>query len=581
MAQPVWSTACLDWEQRIVEGISLVPFDPLFPDEAAEALAVFKRLQIVDLPLIEDEATGKRRHPTFGEACDEFVFEFVRAVFGAYDAEQGKRLIREFFLLIAKKNTKSTIAAGIMVTALIRNWRPFAEMGILAPTLEIAKNAWAPAAGMVRAEPELTALLHVNESTRIITHRLNKAVLAVVAADTDTVGGKKWAFVFVDELWIFGKRPSADAMLREAIGGLVSRPEGFVIWASTQSDEPPAGVFKEKLDYFRDVRDGAIADPTSLGVLYEFPKAMIEAKAYLDPARFWITNPNIGRSVSQEWLEQELAKAQRGEKGSLQTFLAKHLNVEIGLNLRNDRWRGADYWQKAADPARIGMTPMASLEALLERSEVATIGGDGGGLDDLFGAAVIGREKVTRNWLVWAKAWAHTDVLERRKDIAPRLEDFAREGWLEICEDPDRPCHGFAEIIVTVKEMGLLPEEWGVGVDQLGVPQMVDILAMYGVEAPLLWAVAQGYKLTPAIWSIPMKLKGGTFLHDGSDMLAWCVSNARSELRGGGEVINKATSGRAKIDPLVAVMNAAMGMSRNPVAHSGVSVYRDRGALVL
>lgn len=557
------STACLDWRERIVARQSLIPA-PLFAETAAHALEVFKSLRIVD-------AAGQ---PTFGEACDPWVFDFVSAIFGAERPDTGQRLIREFFLLIAKKNSKSTIAAGIMVTALIVNWRHSAELLILAPTIEVAQNAFLPARDMVKADPELDSLIHVQEHTRTITHRTTKAVLKVVAADNETVSGKKAAFVLVDELWLFGKKPKADSMLREATGGLVSRPEGFVIYLSTQSDEEPAGVFKSKLDYFRQVRDGEINDPKSLPVLYEFPEEMVEAQAYLEPRNFYVTNPNMGRSVDRDWLEDELKKVRNATGGELQVFLAKHLNVEIGLKLANDRWPGADYWEGAADPT------LTNLPDLLARSEVAVVGIDGGGLDDLFGVGVIGRCRTTRDWLCWSKAWAHGDVLERRKEIATVLRDFERAGDLTITDDPLQPIREAADIVQTVQEAGLLPDQHGVGIDPWGVAPLVDELAARGIEGDMLAAVRQGSALSPATWGVELKLKNGTLWHSGSRMMAWCVGNAKVETRGGAVLITKQTAGRAKIDPLVALFNAAILMSRNPEA-SGMSYLEDATMVVL
>lgn len=553
-----WSTACPDWERRIVAGESLIPCDPLFPKEAHEALEVFKSLRIVDAP----------GHPTFGEACEQWVFDYVAAIFGAYDADTGKRLIREFFLLISKKNSKSTIAAGIMVTALIRNWRHSAEFLILAPTLEVAQNAYKPAADMIRADPGLDAkqdgMLHVQDAIRTIKHLGTNALLKVVAADNDTVSGKKATGVLVDELWIFGKKNNADAMLREATGGLVSRPEGFVIYLSTQSDAPPAGVFKQKLGYFRDVRDGKVNDPKSLGVLYEFPRSMLNAEQYLDPKNFYITNPNLGRSVSEEWLDDELRKEMNGDGDTRRTFLSKHLNVEIGLNLRADRWPGADYWEAAG-------IPDLTLDELLRRSDVAVVGIDGGGLDDLFGLSVIGRSKDNRDWLCWNKAWAHDDVLQRRKDIVSTLKDFQDDGDLNICSDPFQPIIEATSIVERVKASGLLPDVHGVGLDPAGVTALVDALNAKGIGGDSLVAIRQGYALSPATWGLEIKLKNKTFLHSGSRMMAWCVGNAKVEAKGGAVVITKQSSGRAKIDPLVATFNAAMLMSRNP---AGVAKYQ-------
>lgn len=557
-----WTTACPDWERRIVTGRSLVPFKPLFPHEAAEAVRIFKELRIVDVP----------GQPTFGESCEQWVFDFVGAIFGAYDPDAGRQMIREFLLLISKKNTKSTLAAGIMVTALLLNERHSEELLILAPTIEVAQNSFKPAAAMVRAEPELEALLHVQDHMRTITHRINKAALKVVAADSDTVSGKKAGRVLVDELWVFGKRPHADAMLREATGGLVSRPEGFVIYLSTQSDEPPAGVFKAKLDYYRDIRDGKIEDKKSFGLLYEFPAKMLAAEAYLEPENFYVTNPNMGRSVDQEWLEDELKKA--SDPDARRVFLAKHLNVEIGMNLRANRWPGADYWQKG-ETTEIGCT-LADLGAFLDMCEVVVPGLDGGGLDDLYGLTLVGRHKVTNEWISWAHAWAHEGVLERRKSIAARLLDFKKAGELTIVSDQLEDISAIVEIIRDVKERGLLA---CVAADAAGLGEMIEELAEIGItqEAGLIVAAPQGIMMMNAIKTTERRLANGTFKHAKSAMLSWCATNLKIEATATAIRATKQNAGDAKIDPMMALFNAVTVMVRNPESQGGPSVYEERG----
>ena len=548
--RPEWTTALPDWGSRVVNRESLIPFTPLFPEEAEYALSVFKALRVPDLP----------GQPTFGEVTAPWVLEFVAAIFGANDPETGNQLITEFFLCISKKATKSTIAAGIMLTALIIGWRKEDELLILAPTIEVAGNSFLPAAAMVRADPELSMLLHVRDDRRSITHRTTKAVLKVVAADTDTVSGKKAGRILIDELWVFGKRPNADAMLREATGGLVSRPEGFVIYLTTQSDAPPAGVFKDKLDYARDVRDGRIKDRKFLPVIYEFPKAMLDAEAYMDPANFYVTNPNLGRSVSQDWLEREMGKELAKDASTRATFLAKHLNVEIGMNLRANRWPGADYWAKRADNA-------LSLEAILEQSEVVVVGLDGGGADDLFGVAVLGRHKDTKDWMAWHHAWCHKDVLERRKSIASRLKDFEAEGTLSIIGDELDDVRQIAELVQDIDQRGQLAS---VAADPAGLGEMIDALAEVGVtpENGKVIGAPQGWALMNAIKTTERKLINGTLRHDGSALMAWCVSNIKIEPTATGIRATKANAGDLKIDPAMALFDAVTVMSRNPQAQA-------------
>ena len=549
-----WTTSCVDWERRIAARESLIPFPPLFQEEADEALDRFGALRMVD-------AAGS---PLMSETVRQWVTDFVGAIFGSYDPETGRRMVSEYMLLISKKNGKSTIAAGIMLTALLMNWRASGEFIILAPTKEIADNSYIPMRDMVNADEELKALLKVQDHLRTITHRDTNATLKVVAADSEAVGGKKAIGIFVDELWIFGKRANAEAMLREATGGLASRPEGFIIWATTQSDAPPAGVFRQKLLYARQVRDGKIKDNSFLPVLYEFPKAMLDSGAHRDAANAYVTNPNLGLSVDEAFIERGFAQAQLDGEESFRGFLAKHLNVEIGLALLSDRWAGADFWERQA------VDFCQSLDDLIQRCEVIDLGIDGGGLDDLLGFAAVGREKGTRRWLVWTHAWAHPSVLERRKQEAPRFNDFAKDGHLTLVKRIGEDIEAVADLAAKVENAGLLDM---IGLDPQGVGAILEALSDAGIPAEKATGISQGWKLGGAIKTTERKLAEGGLIHGGQPLMAWCCGNARVEPRGNAILITKQASGSAKIDPLMALFAAVALMSLNPANQQGIDQF--------
>ena len=554
-----WSTACPDWAERIKTGETLIPDLPLVQKEADRAVAIFNSLRLPDVP----------GQPRMQEAAGDWQRDLVAAVFGSYDPATNERFIRDFFCMVPKKSSKTTAGAAIMLTALLKNKRPNAEFLLIAPTLEIADLAYRQVVGMIEADPVLKAKFHVRDHIKRITYRPTKAFLKVKSFDPKVVTGSKPSGVLLDELHVIATAPDADRVIGQLKGGLLPNPEAFFITITTQSERPPAGVFKAALQTARRVRDGQVSLPL-LPVLYEFPPDV----DWKDVDNWHMVTPNNGRSITVERLVSDYEEAADKGEEELRRWASQHLNFEIGLALANDRWPGADYWEAAADPS------LSSLTEVLARSEVVVVGIDGGGLDDLFGLSVIGRCAKSRDWLCWSKAWAHDDVLQRRKDIASVLEDFRRAGDLVISDDPLLPIREAAEIVEIVRNSGLMPDKHAVGIDPWGVAPLVDELASRGIEGDTLAAVRQGAALSPATWGVELKLKNGTLWHSGSRMMAWCVGNAKVETRGGAVLITKQTAGRAKIDPLVALFNAAILMSRNPEA-SGMSYLEDATMVVL
>lgn len=551
-----WSTAVPDWEDRLLAGRRLVPEGlPLDEEMAAKAVRVFDRLRVPDV----------EGQPRFGDVGADWFRDIVRILFGSLVGD--RRMIQELFLLVPKKNGKSTQAAALMLVAMILNRRPRAEGLFLAPTKEIADISFGQAEGMIEADPELTKLFHPQRHIRRITHRVSGAFLQIKAADTDAITGFKGTYALIDETHVFSSHARAADVFLEVRGALAARPDGFLAQITTQSKTPPAGVFKSELEQARAVRDGRQRLP-QLVVLYELPERMQRMPddgsppAWTDPATFGLVNPNLGKVVDPDFLVRGVATAREKGKAELALFASQHLNVEIGVGLRSDGWAGQAVWSRGDGGPR-------TLEELLDRCEVATVGADGGGLDDLFGVGVIGREKRTRRWLLWAHALIGPEGLERRKANASLYRDFERDGDLTVVDGLPADLEWIVERVGLIKDAGLLAM---VGADPAGIGGLVDALAEIGVteEAKLLVGVPQGIRLMNAAKTVERKLADGTLKHCGSRLLAWCVGNAKVRATSTAMLIERAASGFGKIDPLMAAFNAAHLMQFNPEAGASV-----------
>jgi phage terminase large subunit-like protein len=540
-----WDTAVVDWEERILSGRSLVPELPLFRAEAAKALRVFKRLRLPDV-------IGT---PTMGEVCGPWFFPIVEALFGSYDPATNTRMISEIFQLIPKGNSKSSNGGAVMVTALICNRRPEAEYLFIAPTIEVATIAYRQAKGTIKLDPELTKLFQVQDNLKKITHRVSGATLQIKAADTDTITGSKAVGTMIDETHQFARKANAADIFIELRGALTKRPDGFLFQTTTQSKQSPSGVFATELAMARAVRDGTAKMPL-LPVLYELPDRLARDNGWKE-RRYWpLVNPNLGRSTSEDFLAREVMRAEADGPGAVALIASQHFNVQVGLSLRENGWPGAEYWEAAEDAA-------LTLEEILIRSEVVVVGIDGGGLDDLFGVAVVGRCRETLDWLVWTHAWCHRSVLERRKSIASRLEQAQGAGELTIVEHAAEDIEQIVALIADIDERKLLA---CVAVDPAGLGEFIEALRAIDItqEGDRVVGAPQGYALMNAIKTAERKTENGTLKHAPNALLDWCVGNVKIEPTATAIRATKQNAGDAKIDPWMALMDAVTVMVRDP-----------------
>jgi hypothetical protein len=242
-----WITACPDWEARLLAGRSLVPDLPLFAAERDRALRVFNRLRLADVfgkppwPRPPPTGTATSSPPCSAASTPTPTADDPGAVPPGAQGQRQDHLRRHHD------------ADGDH-----RQPAPDAEFLLVAPTLNIAERAYGAVAGAIKADPSWRRSSTSRTTARPSPTGATTPALAIKAADTDVITGSIATGTLIDETHVFATKPRAAAVFVELRGALGKRPDGFLIQITTQSKEPPAGVFKNELAIAREVRDGKL-----------------------------------------------------------------------------------------------------------------------------------------------------------------------------------------------------------------------------------------------------------------------------------------------------------------------------------
>lgn len=298
-----------------------------YDGEAAEKAVQFFYDVLVHL---DGENAGEPFH------LEPWQADIVRTIYGWKRHSDQTRRYRTVFWFVPRKNGKTTIAAGLSLKALYADNERRAQCYCCAENREQSSVLFEMARDEVRANEELDSVSKVRDYHKRIIYR--DRFLKAMAA-TDAGGhGLNVHFVVYDEFHLFRKQKHVE-MHQSLHTATANRSQPLEVIITTAGWDRSSICYKEYQKSCQ-VRDGLIGIPTHLPIIFEAG----EKDDWADERNWYKANPNLGVTVSLEYLREECKKAKH-DVAQENTFRRLHLNQWVAQEtrwLRMDKWRGCD-----------------------------------------------------------------------------------------------------------------------------------------------------------------------------------------------------------------------------------------------
>lgn len=484
--------------------------------------------------------------------------EILRPLFGEVEwSDEWDCYVRRYrvaIIVLARKNGKSELAAGIALYLLVGDDEESAEIYGAAKDTKQARKVWEPAQRMRDLSPVLRKRLGVNKNEKRIFDEKTASYYEVITADAlGELGHNPHGFI-LDEV-LSQPDDSLWTAMRTAAG---TRTQPLMLAITTETNKPES--FGAKLI---DEAERIEADPQRSPHTFAFCRKMPKTADPYDEKNWSHPNPALGSFLSVQSLREEALEA-RNEPAKENSFRQFRCNQRVS---QVTRWMPLHLWDAAA-----GMVVEEGL-----RGQAFYGGLDLASTTDLaawvlkFVPDEAGVERVL--WRFWTP---EAQLPQLDKYTGGYASVWAREGLLNVTEGD---WIDFAKIHEQIDKDLQQFEAVEVGHDRWGATATAQWLMGRGVTT---YPIAQGYALSPALKEIMRLTKAQLLEHGGHPVARW---NADSiEVRQDDQeqikpVKPDRAQSSARIDGMVALAMAKTAEMRTETVSE--SVYESRGLVSL
>ncbi|WP_059004202.1 terminase large subunit [Bittarella massiliensis (ex Durand et al. 2017)] len=416
----------------------------------------------------------------------------VSVIFGIV-GEDGFRQFREVVIVVARKNGKSLFAAAIIAYCVFLDGEYGAKVFCVAPKLDQADLVYSAFWQTIQKEPELAALIKRRKSDYYIES--SNSSVKKLAFNAKKADGFNPHLTVCDEIssWPGDNGLKQYEVMKSALG---ARKQPILLSIST-SGYINEGIYDELIKRCTRFLLGDSRERRLAPFLYMID----DLQRWNDINELRKSNPNLGVSVSVDYLLEEIAVAE-GSLSKKAEFLTKYCNIKQNSS---QAWLTAQDVEKASGPAM----------SLNDFRDSYCVGGiDLSRTTDLTACTAI-IEKDGRLY-VFAQFFLPAERIEEAtiKDGMP-YSAYVQRGILKPSGDNFVDYHDcFNWFKMLVEEYQIYPLK--VGYDRYTAQYLVQDMRAYGFHMDDVW---QGFNLTPVIRETEGLIRDGAFSIGDNDLL--------------------------------------------------------------